>query len=155
MSSFLSIWNRKSRLSDRPCLMPSLSCSLWRQGRSSVLEQSKNSFNCGGPSQTESLVARCHSSHIPGILISWERWDSVCLPHSRPGEKALFQREREPGMFVLLHHHPRLFNKANTGSRLMRCCGLMGLPGKGEPGHSPWASVPPSACSSLLGTKGI
>lgn len=49
----------------------------------------------GGMSpQTQSLAASCPSSHIPGILISWERWDNVCLPHSRLGENALFQRER-------------------------------------------------------------
>lgn len=50
------------------------------------------------------LAASCHSSHIPGILISWERRDDVCLPHSRlrENERTVFFREREAGMFTLL-----------------------------------------------------
>lgn len=65
--------------------LPSPSHSLGGHGGSLVFWWAKSFFHRGA-SPARALAASCHRSHIPGILISWERWDCVCLPHSRLGE---------------------------------------------------------------------
>lgn len=131
--------------------LPSPSRPLWGHGGSSAFWWAKSSFHRGA-APAQALAASCHRSHIPEILISWERWDRVCLPHSRPGETLSF-RERAslaclccgtitPGCSVKQTHSPdRGQGRCRAASR-------------GQLVLSPRASVP-SVCSSCLHARGV